>query len=169
VPPLASIRPQLAQAWTMQQLIKSMQAKAEELAARVRKGESLDAVASSAGVKLVHAPGVDRQSGEQNPLMSPDILGNAFGGKPGDVFVARGRNAIVVGKVDAIHAGDPAALARMTEQARPQMASTVFREFGDSAQAAARRKVKVKIDYNRARTAIGLQPLNAKGEPEPPK
>jgi peptidyl-prolyl cis-trans isomerase D len=57
----------------------------------------------------------------------------------------------------------------MAEQARPQMTETVFREIGDSVQAAARQKMKVKIDYNRARIAIGLPPLNAKGQPEPAK
>ena len=159
---LASIKPQLTQAWTMRQLVQSLQAKADALAVRVRKGESLEAVGASAGVRLVHAPGVDRRSGEKNPLMSPEILAHAFGGKAGDVFVARGRNAIVVGKVDAIHPGDPATLARMTEQARPQMSETVFREIGDGAQAAARQKLKVKVDYERARAALGLTPLNAK-------
>jgi peptidyl-prolyl cis-trans isomerase D len=169
MPPLASIKPQLTQAWMMRQLVQALQAKAEVLAARVNKGESLEAVGASAGVKLVHATGIDRQSGEQNPLMSPEILGNAFGRKPGEVFTARGRNAIVVGKVVAIRAGDPATLARMTEQARPQMTQTIFREIGDSAEAYARQKVKVAVDYNRARAAIGLAPLNAKGQPEPAK
>jgi peptidyl-prolyl cis-trans isomerase D len=169
MPPLAAIKPQLTQAWMMRQLVQALQAKADALAARVNKGESLEAVGASAGVKLIHATGVDRQSGEQNPLMSPDILGNAFSRKPGEVFTARGRNAIVVGKVVAIRAGDPATLARMTEQARPQMTGAVFREIGDGAEAYARQKVKVKVDYNRARTAIGLPPLNAKGQPEPAK
>jgi peptidyl-prolyl cis-trans isomerase D len=169
MPPLAAIRPQLAQAWMMRQLVQSLQTKADALAARVNKGESLEAVAASAGVQLVHATGVDRQSGEQNPLMSPDLLGNAFGRKPGEVFTARGRNAIVVGKVVAIRPGDPVQLAKLTEQARPQMTETVFREIGDSAAAAARLSVKAKADYNRARVAIGLPSLKAKGQPEPPK
>ena len=170
MPPLASIRPQLAQAYMMRQVAKAMQDRAEALAARVRKGESLEAVAASAGAKLTHVPGVDRRSGQQNPQMSPEILGAVFGGKVGDVFTARGRGfAMVVGKVDADHVGDTAQLAALTEQARPQMTETIFREIGEAAQGAARVKVKTKIDYNRARTAIGLQPLNAKGEPEPAK
>ena len=170
MPPLASIRPQLDQAYMMRQVAKAMQDRAEALAARVRKGESLEAVAASAGAKLTHVPGVDRRSGQQNPQMSPEILGAVFGGKVGDVFTARGRGfAMVVGKVDADHVGDTAQLAALTEQARPQMTETIFREIGEAAQGAARVKVKTKIDYNRARTAIGLQPLNAKGEPEPAK
>ena len=107
---------------------------------------------------------------QQNPLMSPEILNHVFGGKPGEAFTARARGfAMVVGKVDANHVGDPAQLATLTEQARPQMTETIFREIGDSAQTAARIKVKTKIDYNRARAAIGLPALNAKGEPEPAK
>ena len=170
VPPLAEIRPQLTRAWMIRQMSQRMEAKAEELAARLRKGETLDAVAASSGTKVVRAPGVDRQSGQQNPLVSPEILGAAFGGKPGEVFVARGRTfAYAVGKVDAIHVGDPATLARMAEQARPQMTSTVFREIGESAQAAARQKMKVKVDYARARAAIGLPPVEAAGKPEKAK
>jgi len=167
MPALATIKPQLVQAWTMRQLVAAMQAKAETLAAQVRKGQSLEAVGAGANVKLVHAPGVARQTAQQNPLMSPDILGDAFGGKLGDVFVARGPNAIVVGKVDAIHPGDPAALARAAEQSRPQMSQTVFRELGEAAEQAARVKVKVKVDYNRAREAIGLQPLTASNTSQP--
>lgn len=169
MPSLDSIKPQLTQAWMMRQLVQAMQAKAEALAARANKGESLAAIAASSGVQLIHATGIDRQSGEQNPLMSPDILANAFGRKPGEIFTARGKNAIVVGKVDAIRPGDPATLARITEQTRPQMTSTIFREIGGSAEAAARQKVKVTVDYNRAREAIGLPALNAKGQSEPAK
>ena len=169
-PPLSAIRPQLAQAWTMREVGKAMQAKAEALAARVRKGEALEAVAASAGAQLTHVPGVDRRSGQQNPLMSQEILANVFGNKLGEVFTARGKGfSMVVGKVDADHTGDPAQLAALTEQARPQMTETIFREFGESAQGAARLKIKTKVDYNRARAAIGLPPLNAKGAAEPPK
>lgn len=170
MPPLAAIKPQLTQAYMMREVGKAMQDKADALAARVRKGESLQAVAASAGAKLTRVEGVDRRSGQQNPQMSPEILGATFGGKVGDVFTARGRGfEMVVGKVEADHVGDTAKLAALTDQVRPQMTETVFREIGESAQAAARSRVKVKIDYNRARAAIGLPPLNAKGEAEPAK
>ncbi|CAN7233136.1 SurA N-terminal domain-containing protein [Phenylobacterium sp. LjRoot225] len=175
MPPLAAIKPQLTQAWMMREVGKAMQAKAEALAARVRKGESLEAVAASSGAKLTRVPGVDRRTGPQNPLMSQEILGAVFGGKPGEVFTARGRGFdMAVGKVEATHVGDPAQLAQLTEQARPQMTQTIFREIGQSAQGAARQTLKTKVDYNLARTAIGLEPLTtkdttAKGKTEPAK
>src|SRR5207244_1196361 len=115
MPPLDAIKPQLIRAWMFRQVNQAMQAKAEALAERVRKGETLQAVAASSGTKIVQAPGIDRQSGQQNPLVSGEILGAAFGGKPGQVFVARGRTfGYAVGKVDAIHTGDPAQLAQTT-------------------------------------------------------
>jgi peptidyl-prolyl cis-trans isomerase D len=151
------------------QVNQAMQAKAEALAERVRKGETLQAVAAASGTKIVQAPGVDRQSGQQNPLVSGEILAAAFGGKPGQVFVARGRTfGYAVGKVDANHTGDAVQLAQATEQARAQMTSTVFRELGESAQVAARHKMKVKVNYDLARQVIGLPALNAPTK-APPK
>ncbi|MDB5449278.1 MAG: rotamase family protein [Phenylobacterium sp.] len=166
MPALAEVKPQLARVWMMREMAKRMEARAEELAARVRKGESLDAVAASAGAKVVRATALDRQSARQNQTVSQDILGKVFTSKAGDVFAAQGASfSYVVGKVEAIHTGEGPTLARMAEESRPQMTSTIFREMGESARTAARAKVKVKINYNLARTAIGLEPATAAAKP----
>ena len=170
MPTLAEIKPLLAQEWIRRELIKAMQAKADALAARVRKGEALDAVAASVGARVDRAAGVDRRSVQENPLMSPDIAARAFAAKPGEVFVASGREGLVVGKLEAIHTGDAASRAALTEQIRPQMTSAIFGELGDSAQTAARQKLKVKVDYARSRAALGLEPMAAaKDKAEPSK
>ena len=170
MPSLAEIKPMLAQAWTMRALAKAMQAKAESLAARVGKGEALSAVAASVGSRVDRATGLDRQSAPQNPLMTPDILGRVFAAKAGEIFTAPGREGIVVGRLEAIHAGDPASLASVAEQIRPQMTETIFGEIDVGAQGAARRELKVKVDYARARAALGLEPVAAtKGKAEPAK
>ena len=161
--PFEEIRPQLAQAWTQREIATRMQAKAEALAARVKKGETLDAVAASAGATVQHAPGVSRQTAGQNQVLSQDLLGKAFTSRPGEPFSAQfSRFAFVVGKLEAIHTGDAATLAQMSEQVRPQMTQAFFREMGESAFVAARQKTKVTMDTNRAREAIGLEPLDAK-------
>lgn len=159
MPTLAAIKPQLTRAYMVQQLTSAMQAKADGLAARVRKGESLQAVAASAGAHVTQLTGLTRQSAGQNQQVSQEVLGNTFNGKSGDVFTARdGPAGIVVGQIGKIGAGDLATVARMTDVSRPQMTQTVLREIGDSAQRAARVKMKTKIDYARARAAIGLAP-----------
>jgi peptidyl-prolyl cis-trans isomerase D len=162
MPPLAEIKPQLTRVWTMREIAKRMQARAESFAARVKKGESLDAVAASAGASVTHIPGISRQNAAQTPGVSQDILAKAFGAKPGEVFTAENSHfGFVVGKLEAVHAGEGPTLARMTEAMRPQMSVALSRELAETAQFAARRKVKVVIDANRARTALGLEPLDA--------
>jgi len=162
MPPLAELRPQLTQVWTMREIAKRMQARADGLAARVKKGESLDAVAASAGASVTRIPGISRQSAAQTPGVSQDILVKTFGSKPGEVFTAQNSHfGFVVGKLEAVHAGEGPTLARMTEDMRPQMSVALARELAETAQFAARRKVKVVIDANRARTALGLEPLDA--------
>ncbi|MGZ6016241.1 MAG: hypothetical protein ACXWKM_10900, partial [Phenylobacterium sp.] len=43
-----------------------------------------------------------------------------------------------------------------------QMTSGYLREIGESAHAYSRQKIKVTIDANRAREAIGLEPIDPK-------
>ncbi|MGZ6040428.1 MAG: hypothetical protein ACXWKR_17295, partial [Phenylobacterium sp.] len=107
-------------------------------------------------------PGVSRQNAGQNPVLSQDMLAKAFTSRPGEPFSAQfSRFAFVVGKLEAIHTGDVATLAQMSEQVRPQMTQAFFREMGESAFIAARQKTKVTMDTNLARQAIGLEPLTA--------
>jgi len=163
MPPLAEIKPELSRAWLQREVVKRMQAKAEELAARVKKGESLDAVAASAGAKVTHLTGLSRQTAGQNPTASQELLAQTFNGKPGDVFTARGKQfEYLVGKIEKVSTGDPAVLAQTAEQARPQMSMAYLRELQGAVQAAARQKIKVRIDADRARAALGLEPAPAK-------
>lgn len=168
MPPLAEIRPMLANAWTKRELVKAMQARADAFAARLKKGESLEAVAAAAGSTVTRAPGIDRQSAQQNTTQSQDILVKTFTSRPGDVFTAQNSHfGLVVGKLEAVHVGDPVTVARMAEQIRPQMTNGYYREVNESAHLAARHKVKVTIDANKAREAIGLEPIDPNAPPKP--
>jgi peptidyl-prolyl cis-trans isomerase D len=76
------------------------------------------------------------------------------------VFVADDTHfGVIVAKVEGLRPGDNANLARLTEEARPQMSMAVFRELGESARRAARDQVKIKVNPDAARSAIGLEPL----------
>jgi peptidyl-prolyl cis-trans isomerase D len=167
MPPLDEIRPVLTRAWTQRELIKAMQAKADAIAAKVKKGETLEAAAASAGSTVTHVPGVDRRTAQQNAALSQDMLAKLFTARPGDVFTAQNSHfGLVVGKLDAVHTGDATTLARAAEQIRPQMTAGFYRELQESAQVYARQKVNVTIDANRAREAIGLEPLDSKAAPK---
>jgi peptidyl-prolyl cis-trans isomerase D len=166
VPPLDEIRPDLTRAWLQRELATRMQAKAEELAARVKKGESLEAVAASAGAKVTRIAGLTRQTAGQNPNASQELLAQTFTGKQGDVFTARGKQfEYLVGKIEKIGTGDPALLAQAAEQARPQMSMAYLRELQAAAHTAARQSVKTRVYPDRARAALGLEPETPKAPP----
>jgi peptidyl-prolyl cis-trans isomerase D len=163
IPPFAEIKPILTRAWTQRELVKAMQAKADALAERVKKGESLEAVAASAGSSVTQIPGIDRQSVQQHTELSQDLLGKLFTSRTGDVFTAQNSHfGLVVGKLTAVHTGDETTVARAAEQIRPQMSGAFYREISESAHVAARQRMKVTIDANRAREAIGLEPIDPK-------
>jgi peptidyl-prolyl cis-trans isomerase D len=163
MPALAEVKPKLVQVWMQREVAKAMQARADGFADRVKKGESLDAVAKAAGATLTQVPAIDRRTASQNPALSQDMLAKLFTSRPGEVFTAQSNHfAYVVGKLEAVHTGDVATLGQMSEQVRPQMSQAFFREMGESAYIGARQKTKVTMDTNLAREAIGLEPLNAK-------
>ena len=149
-------------------MVKRMQARADELAARVKKGESLDAVAASAGVKVAHVTGLDRQSAAQSTALSRDGLVKAFNGKPGDVFTAEHTQfGLIVAKLEAVRAPSGPTLARITEDVRPQVTMALFRDLGGSARRAARTEVKAKVYPDKARAALGLEPIEKGKAAEP--
>jgi peptidyl-prolyl cis-trans isomerase D len=51
----------------------------------------------------------------------------------------------------------------MAEEARSQMNGQLFQELQQASRLAARQEMKVKVDYNRARAAIGLEPIEPAG------
>jgi peptidyl-prolyl cis-trans isomerase D len=159
LPPLdAALRAELTRVWIGRETLTLMQARADELAGRIRKGEAVDAVAASVGARVSRVAGLTRQSAGQNQQLSQDVLGQAFTVRPGEVFTARDTQfAITVGRLEAVRPGDAAMAARITELGRDQMSMGFFREFEEAARAGARKSMKVKVDEARARTALGLE------------
>jgi len=95
--------------------------------------------------------------------VSQDMLAKIFTSRAGESFTASfTRFGIVVGKLEAIHTGDSQAVAQMADNIRPQMTVAFFRELGEAAHIAARQQVKVTINTNLARQAIGLEPIDPK-------
>ncbi|WP_312164207.1 peptidyl-prolyl cis-trans isomerase [Phenylobacterium sp.] len=168
LPPLAEVKPQLSRFWMMRELVKRMQTRADELAARVRKGESLEAVAASAGAKVVHVANLDRQNAAQSTALSRDALGKAFSVKQGDVFTAEGTQfGLIVGKLEAVRPPSGPTLARITEDVRPQVTMALFRDLGAAARKAARTEVKAQVYPDKARAALGLPPIEKAKAAEP--
>jgi peptidyl-prolyl cis-trans isomerase D len=167
MPPLAQIKPELTRAWMIREMDQRLQTKADDLAGKIRKGETLEAAAASIGAKVTQVKGLTRVTASQNQEVSQGALAQIFSGKPGDVFTARDKQlGYVVGRIGASHAPETQAAAQMAQAARDQMTVAYIREVEDSARLAARKKVKVTIDPARARAALGLE-AEPKGDAKP--
>jgi peptidyl-prolyl cis-trans isomerase D len=157
MPPLAEIREPLAQRWMLEKLLERMKVKADELSARVKKGESLQAVAASAQTQVQRVPNITRQNARQFQALGRDLLMGTFGAKPGAPFVTRGpQGGYLVAVVEKVHPGAPEQMAQIAEAMRSQTSQGLFRDVGQSAQDAAKTQLKTKVNLTLARQAIGV-------------
>lgn len=152
-PTLDKVRPQLTQYFQQQELRKRMTAKQEELIARIKKGENMDAVAASVGAKVGQAA-MTRQQAEGNRQLAPEELEQIFQAKAGDVFPAR--SAVV--KVTAIQPPSAMIAGQAVGPVEQQLARGLFDEISQESGAYAQAKLKTRINAQLARQAIGASP-----------
>lgn len=165
LPPLAGIREPLAQQWVLRENARLLSARASALAARVRGGEDLAAVAASVGARLQTGTGLNRQSAEQN---GQGVIAGVFGSARGEPFSQQNTaDTFVIGRTDRITAAVPALAAPMAEQFRQRMAGDHVNAVGEAAIAAAAARSKAEFDEPLARTSLGL-PAEAPAAPATP-
>jgi peptidyl-prolyl cis-trans isomerase D len=154
---IEEVRAPATQIYILEELRKRLQARADELSARVKKGESIDAVARSAGLDVVRVADL-RRDGQGQPITAATVQA-LFGAKKGDTVVSLDDQAgAVVARIEDVVAGQPAELARDVQGQRPAVRNMLFNDMGFAARNAARDEIKPRIDYARARTALGLEP-----------
>lgn len=159
MPPLAEIKPQLTAIWLNQEMGKRLKAKADALAARVKKGESLEAVAASAQSKVQKVAGLSRQNARQHMGLGQEFLGAAFQAKSGETFVARAGQqgeAYVVAKLEGVKAAPSAQVAQIAAITQQQTAGGLMRDLGEASRNAAKVQLKTKSNLTLARQAIGV-------------
>lgn len=165
LPTLADVRDMLSARWTQRENARRLSAKAEELAARIRAGEDIAAVASSAGAAVVTRAGV-QQNQETVGAIGQGVAQGLFGQGRGQVFVQpNSDSAFAVGRVDAIHAPAAAEAAPLAEQVRPRLTQDLVRAMIQTTVGAAAAKTKARNDPALAREALGLTETAA---PAPP-
>ncbi len=157
------IRGPAEQVYVFEEMRKRMQAKADELAGRVRKGETVQAVAASVGAPVTSEPDLQRDATGKG--ITNNTVAAIFAAKPGETLVAPDEMAgMVVAKIQNVVTGDVVELARTVEAQRLGLRSNIFSDLGFAVRNAARDQIKPKIDYARGRTALGLDPLPAEAD-----
>ncbi len=162
MPAMATIRPKVVDGLKKRKQAELMQARADALLARIKKGESLDAVAASAGATVVRVNAISRATLQEHQALGRELVGGALGAKKGEAFTAPGPNfTLAVAVITAIRAGDPMQVAQATEQGRMQFTQELFADITESARGYARSTLKTKTDLTRARIAMGVDPAEA--------
>ena len=158
LPAMEKVKPRLIQAFLRREMSKRLEAKLNELAARVRKGESLEAVAKSVGSDVAHSS-MNRSQAQQNRNLPPALLQQLFQAKVGDVVIMGAGLA----KVDAIRPPSPGMVASGMGSGQLNFARSIFEESQQEARAWAKDQVKPKINLALARQAIGASDKAASG------
>ncbi len=168
LPALAEVREPLARQWTARENARRLTAKAEELAARVRGGEDIVAVAASAGATLTTRAGV-QQNAESQSALGDGVLGGLFGQGRGQVFTGpASETAFVVGRVDAVRAPTAAAASSLADQIRGRLVQDLSEASGALLVDAAARVMKVENDPEAAIAALGVSAPAAGATPPTP-
>ncbi|MFN3668561.1 MAG: peptidyl-prolyl cis-trans isomerase [Brevundimonas sp.] len=166
LPPLAGIREPLAQQWVLRENARLLNTRASALAARVRGGEDLAAVAASVGATVQTGTGLSRQSAEQ---YGQGVIAGVFGSGRGEPFSQQNsEDTFVIGRTDRIAPAVPALAAPLAEQFRQRMAGDHVNAVGELAIGAAAKRSKAEYDEAIARTALGLPAEAPAGAPALP-
>ncbi len=156
LPTLAEVREPLAVEWTRREVMRRLSAKADELAGQIRAGQDIAAVARSVNAPLITRTNIVRDQATVQSL-GQGIVQGLFGQSKGQVFAQpAAENAYVVGRVDNIHAADPAVAGPLAEQARPRMTQELIQAMVQASFTAGAQRSKAKNDPALARTALGL-------------
>lgn len=148
-----SIRAELASTWIASENNRLLNARANALAARVRGGEDVAAVARSVGATLQTATNV----GAQDQAAGQAVVGGLFSTPRGQTFsLQQAADSFVIGRTDTITPPNPTLAASAGEQFRTRMAGDNLNAVGETALKAASARVNATFSEPQARLALGL-------------
>lgn len=173
---LDKVRANVEKYWTDRELSKALKAKADALTARLKKGETMDAVAASSGLKVERLERLNRHdaSTPNNPVVAKlggEFAERLFTAKKGDIFQSGGAQSqdpkvptnpmVYVVRLDGIATGDIAQTAQLAADSRQETTQNLTVQMGQSVVSAAKTLINPKINTDRAKRALGIDPTAA--------
>ncbi len=159
-PPFDQIKPQLAQAWTVDKVSTAVAAQADQAMTRLNAGEKLEKVAADLHAPVQPVTGVDRNDTAKK--LNPAMVSHLFMAKPGETFqAAADRVHVAIGRLDTIHQADPSAANTAAAAMRPQFSNSFGQDLGTITRQVARAAVNTKTYPEVAVRAIGVTPADA--------
>lgn len=165
MPALADVRGPLAQQWILRENARLLSSKADELAARIRGGEDIAAVARSVNATVTTRTGIQQNQTTQEEV-GQGVMRGVYGQGRNQAFSApASQSSYVVGRVDQIRAPTAVLAAPIAEQVRPRMTQDWVSSIGDTAVQAGANDTKSRFDLALALQALGQDPA---ATPAPP-
>lgn len=138
LPELNAVRDRVVEAWTAEQRLQALEARAAELAARITAEGGLEAVATAENLGAPEVLSFTRETVPQG--LSPALADAAFAAEPGDPLVGRSAagDAVLLGRVASVEALGPEALAdaaaKIDEAITGSLADDQLEYFGRAVQ-----------------------------------
>ena len=135
IPELSEIRDRVIAAWKSEQRLDAAADQAEELAERIRNGEPMSMVASSAGVVWATSGAVTRNSRDTGGL-GPEAAQELFSLEMGEVGVVETSDGFVIARLASVDKGqqDFDTNEALANQLRIGMAGDLLDQFVDALQ-----------------------------------
>lgn len=149
----AAFRNALAQNWMARENVRLLNTRTDALAARLRRGEDIAAVAATVGAPVQTAAGLTRQ----DQTRGQGVIAGVFTSGRNEVFSQQNsEDSFVIGRTDRIIAPSAALAAPAAEQFRERMAPDTLNALGETAIRGASTRTRVAYDEAQARIALGL-------------
>ncbi|OAN52896.1 parvulin peptidyl-prolyl isomerase [Paramagnetospirillum marisnigri] len=143
--PLAEVKAEVQAALQAERRHDQARAKAEKLAERLKAGESMAAVAQSAGLKVETTKPFSRESTEGNAI-PPQLAAELFRQQPGGIALGALQTGTLVARLASVVAFDPNANPAVTEAARRRVSQAVANDITDQYLSALNTTFGVKVD-----------------------
>jgi peptidyl-prolyl cis-trans isomerase D len=153
------VRDRLTQAYYQQAIVNALKKMGDDAQAALAKGQTMQAVATTYHAQVAHQLAMTRVAAQQlEQALGQEFLANAFSAKANAYFVAGSDplKGLVVGHVDAIHAGDPKQVATMLEQLRQQGVQHYMEGLDEATRQASVRLLHPQSDLTLAHQVMGV-------------
>lgn len=156
MPSLDSVRGMVTQAWIASENVRLLSARSDALAARLRAGENIAAVAASVGATVVTETGV-KQDQDTTTRLGRGVMSGVFNGQAGQIFSQpQSADSIAIGRIDRISAPTAALVAEEAQQWRARIGAAAGDPLLAASVSAAAERMKASYDEDLARQALGV-------------
>lgn len=153
---LDEVRDQVAADWLKEETGKALDAKADELKARVAKGDTLEAIASDLSIAVESKQRLKRA--DSDPVFGEAAVKSAFGGGNGHYGViadAQGDNRILF-KVMSVDNADSVTAATVPEEQRKQISQRIGDDLLDQMVAELRDTYRITVNQSLMDNSLGF-------------